>query len=78
MAQPEDDRAHNVHSYLDSANDWRRNARHVREHADQPHLDPQTRAALLREASACEKQADMWQAQAEDPGADAPAFPRRA
>jgi len=77
MAQPEDDRADSVHSYLDSANDWRRNARHVRELADRPHLDPQARAALLREAGACEKQADIWQAQAEDAGAEALMFPAK-
>jgi len=75
MAQPEDDRADSVRSYLGSADTWRQNTRHVRELADRPHLDPQARAALLREAGACEKQADMWQAQAEDAGAEALMFP---
>jgi len=78
MAQPEDDRADSVHSYLGSAETWRQSARHVRELADRPHLDPQARAALLREAGACEKRADVWQTQAEDAGAEVLAFPRRA
>ncbi len=77
MAQPEDDRADSVHSYLGSADTWRQNARHVRELADRPHLDPQARAALLREAGACEKQADMWRTQAEDAGAEALMFPAK-
>jgi len=77
MAQPEDDRARAVRSCLDSADDRRRNARHIREHAARPNLDPQTRAEMLRAASACDQQANWWEAGAEDVGADAPAFPRR-
>ena len=76
MVQLEDDRTGSPRSYLGSADAWRRNAGHVREHAARPHLDPQARAALLREADTCEKQANMSQAEAEDIGASAPAFPR--
>ncbi len=57
-----------VRSCLASNTAWRRQARHLREHAlsfacsigQQPHLTDQQRAILLREADAADRQADMW------------------
>lgn len=66
MAQPEDDRTHNVCFCLESADAWRQNARYVRERAARPQLDPRARAALLREADASDRQAEWWEAEAED------------
>jgi len=58
-------------SCLASAERWRRQAQHVREHADRSYLQPQQRKALLAEAEACDRQADWWVAGADDdvPGA---------
>lgn len=60
----EDDRIRGVRSCLESANAWRQNAGYVRDHAARPQLDPQARAALLREAEASDRQADWWEAEA--------------
>ncbi len=56
-----------VRSCLASNTAWRRQARHLREHATsfacsvaQPRLTDQQRAILLREADAADRQADMW------------------
>lgn len=56
----EDDRTRSVRSCLESAEAWRQNARYVRQHAARPHLNPQARAALLREAEASDRQAEWW------------------
>ncbi|MEO8716531.1 MAG: hypothetical protein ABI369_16115 [Acetobacteraceae bacterium] len=47
-------------SSLDSSRRWRLQAAHVREHVDAKHLTPGQRIALLREAAACDRQADWW------------------
>jgi hypothetical protein len=63
MANPvtaEDDRTRNIRSCLESAEAWRQNARYVRQHAARPHLNPQARAVLLREAEASDRQAEWW------------------
>ncbi len=62
----EDDRIRGVRSCLESADAWRQNAGYVRERAARSQLNPQTRAALLREADASDRQADWWEAGAED------------
>ncbi len=49
-----------VRSCLLSNAAWRRQAGHLRWHAELPHLDEQQRARLLREAEAADRQADMW------------------
>jgi len=61
----EDDRTRSVRSCLESAEAWRQNARYVRQHAAWPHLNPQARAALLREAEASDQQAEWWVNEAE-------------
>jgi len=65
MAQLEDGRAGSIRSYLDSAGDWRRQADHLRDHADQPHLAPSVSTVLLREAVAADRMAELWVAAAE-------------
>ena len=62
----EDDRTRSVRSCLESAEAWRQNARYVRQHAARPHLDPQARTALLREAEASDRQAEWWVNEAEE------------
>lgn len=59
-AMAEDGRARSARSCLESAEAWRQNARYVRQHAARPHLNPQARAALLREAEASDRQAEWW------------------
>ena len=61
-----EDRARSACSCMESADAWRQNARYVRERAARPQLNPQTRAALLREADASDRQAEWWKAEAED------------
>ena len=61
-----EDRARSARSCLESADAWRQNARYVRGRAARPQLDPQVRAALLREADASDRQAEWWEAEAED------------
>ncbi|MDT8278725.1 hypothetical protein RQ734_21955 [Roseomonas mucosa] len=53
-------------SCLSSAEQWRRQAFHVREHAGRAYLRPEQREALLLEAEACDRQADWWLAGADD------------
>lgn len=53
-------------SCLASAERWRRQAEHVREHAGRSYLQPRQRKALLAEAEACDRQADWWVAGADD------------
>ena len=53
-------------SCLASAERWRRQAEHVREHAGRSYLQPRQRKALLAEAQACDRQADWWVAGADD------------
>ncbi len=62
----EDDRTRSVRSCLESAEAWRQNAGYVRRHAARPHLDPQARTALLREAEASDRQAEWWVNEAEE------------
>ena len=59
-------------SCLASAEQWRRQAEQVREHAGRSYLQPWQRDALLTEADACDRQADWWVASADDyvPAAD--------
>ncbi len=57
-----------VRSCLASNTAWRRQARHLREHAGQPHVTDQQRAILLREADAADRQTDMWLNGAIEPG----------
>lgn len=57
--------AHSVAICLARAADWRRQARHLRDHAAQPHLTPDVSAVLLREAAAAEQMAALWLAGAE-------------
>ncbi len=66
VAQPEDGRARSVRSCMRSADAWRQNARYVRERAGRPQLNPQARAALLREADVSDRQAEWWEVEAED------------
>jgi len=47
-------------SYLDRNNDWRKQAHHLRQLAAQPHLAPETSAALAREANAADAAANEW------------------
>ena len=56
---------------LRSAEEWRRQAGHVREHAQLRLLHPGQREMLLREAEACDRQADWWLTGAEDYAPDA-------
>jgi len=56
----EDDRNRNIQSCLESAEAWRQNARYIRQRAAVPHLNPQVRAVLLREAEASDRQAEWW------------------
>ena len=49
-----------VSSCLSRNADWRRQAAYLREHAALPHLTPDARAVLLREAEAADRQADEW------------------
>lgn len=53
-------------SCLASAERWRRQAGHAREHAGRSYLQPPQRKALLAEAEACDRQADWWVAGADD------------
>ena len=39
---------------------WRREAALLRQHTTLPHLDPDARQTLLREAEAADRQADWW------------------
>lgn len=59
-------------SCLSSAEQWRRQAFHVREHAGRAYLRPEQREALLLEAEACDRQADWWVAGADDYGPGSP------
>ena len=59
-------------SCLSSAEQWRRQAGHLREHAQRGYLRPEQREALLAEAEACDRQADWWVAGAEDYSAGSP------
>ncbi len=56
----EDDQTRNIRSCLERAEAWRQNACYVRQHAALPHLNPQAKAALLREAEASDRQAEWW------------------
>lgn len=56
---------------LRSVERWRRQAGHVREHAQRRHLRPGQREMLLREAEACDRQANWWLAGAGDYAPDA-------
>ena len=49
----------------------RRQAGYTREHAQLRHLRPEQREMLLREAEACDRQANWWLAGAEDYAPDA-------
>ena len=51
---------------LERARDWRLQAGHVREHAAQPHLLPDVRAGLLRNACICDDAAEYWEAGAQE------------
>ena len=53
-------------SCLASAERWRRQAEHAREHAGRSYLQPRQRKALLAEAETCDRQADWWVAGADD------------
>ena len=53
-------------SCLSSAEQWRRQAEQVREHAGRSYLQPRQREALLAEADACDRQADWWVDGADD------------
>lgn len=53
-------------SCLASAERWRLQAEHAREHAGRSYLRPGQRKALLTEAEACDRQADWWVAGADD------------
>jgi len=58
-------RARSVAICLARADDWRRQAGHLRDHAAQPHVAPDVSAVLLREAAAAEQMAALWLAGAE-------------
>ena len=51
---------------LERAADWRGQAGHVRDHAAQPHLMPDVRAGLLRNACICDDEAEYWEAGAQE------------
>jgi len=53
-------------SCLASAEQWRRQAEQIREHAGRSYLQPRQRDTLLAEADACDRQADWWVAGADD------------
>jgi len=53
-------------SCLSSAEQWRRQAKQIREHAGRSYLQSRQRDALLAEADACDRQADWWLAGADD------------
>ena len=59
-------------SCLSSAEQWRRQAGHLRDHAQRGYLRPEQREALLAEAEACDRQADWWVAGADDYGPGSP------
>jgi len=58
-------RARSVAICLTRADDWRRQAGHLRDHAAQPHVAPDVSAVLLREAAAAKQMAALWLAGAE-------------
>jgi len=47
-------------SCLASADAWRRQAGHLREHATAAYLTTDQASVLLREADAADRQADLW------------------
>jgi len=49
-----------IASCLASEASWRRAARNLRDHATASRLRDEQRAALLREATAADRQADWW------------------
>jgi len=59
-------RARKVADCLARAEDWRQEAKHLRDRAAQPHLAPDESATLLREALAADRMTFWWVKKAEE------------
>ncbi len=65
VSTPGEQHVQTITNCLARADDWRRQADHLRDHADQPHLAPSVSTVLLREAVAADQMAECWVAAAD-------------
>lgn len=65
VSTPGRKRAQTITDCLAQAEDWRREAGHLRDHTAQPHLAPGVSAVLLREAVTADQMVECWMTAAE-------------
>lgn len=66
ISTPGSQHAQTFTSCLARAEDWRRQAGHLRDHAALPHLAASVSAVLLREALAADQMTEYWMAATEN------------